>query len=199
MINYLKQHIKMKKSTSTSASSNNKGTNKTASIAVVSLAVILGLLQATVGLITLTAPHQLTVDYNRDIKNQYQAFSNSLKFAHAFVSRFALAYYLRHAFGLVQLISGLLLIASCHFNNLFHHQANYALATVNLSILGLQLNSGVSYELWAGNLVFCILLVTRLILIRQHQQFGGKKAAGSAIKTRNEAKPKTSTPKKKQN
>lgn len=193
MTNYLKQHFKMKKTTSSSATSS-KGINKTTTIAVVSLAVILGLLQATVGLITLCSPHHSVIDYNRDIKNQYQAFSNGLKFVHTFVSRFTLAYYLRNVFGLIQFFAGLLLFASCHFKNLFHHQANYALATVNLSILGLQLNSGVSYELWAGNLVFCILLVTRLILVRQ-QHVGGKKSTNSAIKTRNEGKPKTSTPK----
>lgn len=182
----------MKKSSTTTTSS--KGSTSPTTIAIISLAVVLGLLQATVGIISLTSQIKFVSDYHREIKNQYQGFSNNLRFAHGYLDRFTLATYLRYAFGALQFFGGLILASSCHFKNLYHHQANYCLAAVNLAILALQLNSGISYESWFGNLIFSILLVTRLILIGQ--QSTSKRVGG--VRTRNEGKPKTSTPKKKQ-
>lgn len=163
----------------------------TITVALLSLGVIVGLLQATIGLITLTP--SITADYHREIKDQHKTFAASLKFIHELVGKFDLAALLSYSFGFWQLFGGILLCESGFFTGPIHHYGNYILAIVNLIILGLQVYSGIRYELWACNLVFSILLLTRLILIRQQTV----KRSSPVTRSKHELKPTSSTPKKK--
>lgn len=169
-----------------------KSTSSTTTTALIALGVTLGLLQATIGLVSLTP--KLTADYHREIRNQYQTIASSLKFVHDYLGRFNLAATLRCTFGTIQLLAGLLLVESGRFSGNYHNHANRVLAATQILLLGLQIQSGLAYDLWAYNLVFIILLVARLTLVAQCCK---KQVAGSRSKV--ESKPKTSTPKKKHN
>lgn len=158
------------------------------SITVTGLAISVGLLQIAIATLQLTP--QISPEYYRDAKISFNAYSKSLSFLHSFIDRVTLATYLRIGLSAIQVVFGAFLLDKGYFGTL-SKVGNYGLISVNLIVLVLQLLSGVSLERYGPSLVFIVLLSTRLLLIYQSQQ---KSKVG--VRTRNEGRPKTSTPKK---
>lgn len=160
-------------------------------ITIYSLGVVLGLLHVFFGLVSLSPV--FSQDYHREMKINYNAFSKSLSFLHEFVDKASLAYYLRLAFSISDLIFGAALIENGHFT---HHSkfGNYGVVVLDVLYLLLQISVGSSYERIAPTIVFTVLLLTRLYFVVASQ-----KKTKVGVKTRNAGKPKTSTPKKNKN
>lgn len=158
-------------------------------IAIYALGLVVGLLQVTIGSIALFP--QISSDYHREQKIQYNAYSKNLHFLHGYLDKASLAFYLRNVFSTLQVIFGLLVAENGYFGRKYHLIGNYSLVPLSVLILALQLIAGFSVERIGPTLVFTFLLVARAVLIHQ-----GSKKPKVGVKTRNEGKPKTSTPKK---
>lgn len=158
-------------------------------ITIYSLGSFLGLLHIFLGVIALTS--SISQDYHRELKINYNSFAKVLTFLHQFVDKAVLAFYLRYAISIAQATFGAFLLENGHFGPL-GKVGNYGLIVLDLNYLILQLSVGSPFERLAPTIVFTVLLVTRLLIVEQCAR-----KHKPNIKTRSSGKPKTSTPKNK--
>lgn len=140
---------------------------------------------------TITFAPQIAPDYYRELKIHFNAFAKGLTILHGLVEKVTLATYIRYLIASLQTVFGLMMMENGYFGKKFHLIGNIGLGFLNMLVFGLQIYSGFTIEKVGPTLIFLILLVGRFVLVEQ-----STKKPKVGMKTRNEGKPKTSTPKK---
>lgn len=158
------------------------------SLSILALAAILGVIHAFIGTVALTPV--VSADYHRELKLTFNAFAKSLTFLHSYIDKGKLGLLLRYILSVCQISTGIILAANNVLPPFIAILGNYGLLIVNLIFLVLQFNVGATIDRIAPTLVFCVLLVARLVLIEQ----SSKKV--KPVKAKQSKSIKASTPKK---
>lgn len=158
---------------------------------ITTLGALIGLIQAILA-ITLFVP-TIFPNYDRALKQQFHLIATSLKFVHAYVAPRGLGTYLHLTSTIITILSCISIIDYNKIGHKIDSIGNHTLAFLNIILIGLQINAGISFEVCIPTIAFTIILIGRLILINQEDK---SKKGSSTMKTRSATKRKAATPKK---
>lgn len=158
---------------------------------ITSLGALIGLIQAILA-VTLFIPTIFPL-YNKALKQQFHLIALSLKFIHAYSAPRALGSYLHHIFTILTLISCICIIDYSKVGHKLDTVGNHTLAFLNILLIILQINAGISFEVCIPTIAFTVVLIIRLILVNQSRN---PSKNSTTMKTRSSTKRKTTTPKK---